>query len=126
MGYEQFLIHLFGDYVTQTDWMAKNKTSNFHPAIAHGVVYSLPFFLLDISALAWFVIFSTHVIIDRFRLARYMIFAKNWLQNRKLQWKDCNNTGYPNEMAPWMSVWLLIAADNWLHLTINYFAIKYL
>lgn len=126
MGMELLLLHLLGDYVTQTDWMAKNKTTNWHPAIAHGVAYSLPFFILDISALAWFVIFSTHVVIDRFRLARYMIFAKNWLHNRQLKWKDCNKTGYPNDMPPWMSVWLMIVADNFLHLLINYLAIRYL
>lgn len=126
MGYEQLLLHLFGDYITQTDWMAKNKTQHWHPAIVHGVVYSLPFFLLDISALSWFVIFSSHVVIDRFRLARYVVFAKNWIHDRSLKWKDCDKTGYPNDMPVWMSVWLLIIADNTLHLVINYFAIKYL
>jgi hypothetical protein len=106
--------------------MAKNKTTNWTAATCHGVVYSLPFYLLGISAEAWFVIFSTHVLIDHFRLARYVVFAKNWFSNPFLKWKDCNVTGYPNDMLPWLSTLLLIIADNTLHLLINYFSIKYL
>ena len=28
---EQLLLHLVGDYVTQTDWMAKKKFESFPP-----------------------------------------------------------------------------------------------
>lgn len=127
MEYLQLLAHLFGDYVTQTDWMAKNKTKNIWAAYAHGVVYTLPFFFfIPMSELAWLTILFTHVIIDRFRLARYVIFAKNWLNDTSLKWIDCDKTGYPNDVPAWMSVWLMIAADNTLHLIVNYLSIKYL
>lgn len=33
--------------------------------------------------LPWLVIFVTHFLIDRFRLARYVVWAKNWLGPRK-------------------------------------------
>lgn len=124
---EQLLLHLLGDYVTQTDRIAKDKTSRWDAAILHGFIYSGPFILfLPISTLAWFVIFSTHVLIDRFRLAKYLIFAKNWIDDRSIKWEDCNKTGYSNDAPPWMSVWLMIIFDNFLHLAINYLSIKYL
>lgn len=123
---EQLLLHLLGDYVTQSDWMAKNKTSRWWPATAHGLVYSLPFFLLNISVLTWFAIFATHVLIDHFRLARYVVFAKNWINDTSLRWKDCARTGYPEDRPDWLTVWLLIIADNTCHLLVNYAAIKWL
>lgn len=125
--YEQLLLHLFGDYITQTDWMANNKTKSWVAAWIHGWVYSLPFyFWLDISFEAYLVLFISHVWIDHFRAARYVVFAKNWITNWDLKWRDCNRTGYPNTMPEWLSVWLLIITDNALHLGINYLSIKYL
>jgi len=35
-------------------------------------------------------------------------------------------TGYPADALPWLAFWLLIIADNVLHLTINFFALRYL
>jgi len=123
---EQLLLHLFGDYITQTDWMADNKTDSIVPATVHGFVYSLPFVLLTTSPLALGVIFITHVLIDHYRLAKYLVFAKNWLTNMSLKWEDCKVTGYPSDKPVWLTVWLLIIADNTLHLIINYSAIKWL
>lgn len=123
---EQLLLHLIGDYVTQTDWMANEKTKQTKAAVVHALVYSLPFLLLSPSVAAFLVICISHGIIDRFRLARYVIFAKNWITNRSLKWEDCKGTGYPSAVPPWMSVWLMIIADNTLHLTINYTALRWL
>jgi Protein of unknown function (DUF3307) len=75
------ILHLIGDYVTQSDWMAQNKTKRFAPAAAHAVVYSLPFLLLKPSWTAFAVILVTHFLIDRYRLARYVV----WLKNAVLQ-----------------------------------------
>jgi ABC-type multidrug transport system permease subunit len=61
------------------------------------MIYSLPFLLIGSEA-AFFVIFLTHFFIDR----------------------------YPYNSVPWMSTWLLIVADNTLHLSINYLALRYL
>jgi Protein of unknown function (DUF3307) len=160
----QLLAHLWGDYLLQSDWMAQNKTKRFGPAAFHAFVYALPFLPLAWSArdpsLCWFVIISTHFVIDRYRLARYLVWAKNWLgqkehwlmlddssdddahrllldghlKQRKCwagyqptpPWRFCTNTGYPPGRPDWMAVWLLIIADNTLHLTVNYFALRYL
>lgn len=123
---EQILLHLIGDYLTQTDWMATEKTKRNLAAIAHAVVYSLPFLLLDPSSAAFTVILVSHFVIDRYRLARYVVFAKNWITNRSLAWADCNTTGYHKDTPPWLAFWLLIIADNTLHLCINYGALRWL
>ena len=123
---EQILLHLFGDYITQTDWMAKTKTSKTMAAVIHAAVYSLPFLLLGPSMLALAVIFATHALIDRYRLARFVVFAKNWTTQPSLQWADCSATGYHKDTPPWLAFWLLIIADNTMHLMINYAALRWL
>lgn len=123
---EQLLLHLVGDYITQTDWMATEKTKRNTAAGVHALVYGLPFFLLTSSWLAVSIIISTHYLIDRYRLARFVVFAKNWATNRSLCWADCSATGYPGATPPWLAVWLLIIADNTIHLCINYGALRWL
>lgn len=121
----QLILHLIGDYVTQSDWMANRKTCNTFAAFCHATVYGLPFFLIgDWKALL--VIWSTHLLIDRFRLARFVVFAKNFMGWPWPTWEDCKATGYPSARPSWLAVWLLIAADNTLHLAINWLALKYL
>lgn len=123
---EQLVLHLIGDYLTQTDWMAKNKTISTPVAVLHAAIYSLPFMLLTQSVAALAVIFATHALIDRYRLARFVVFAKNWATQPSLQWADCSATGYHNDMPPWLAVWLMIVADNTIHLTINYASMRWL
>lgn len=123
---EQLLLHLIGDYITQTDWMAQNKAKNWGVAYLHACVYALPFILLSPSVIAWFCILWTHFIIDHFRLARYVVFAKNWITQPSLKWADCSTTGYHKDTPPWLAFWLLIIADNTMHLTINYAALRWL
>lgn len=141
----QLILHLLGDYVFQSDWMAQNKTKRFAPAAAHALVYSLPFLLLDPSLAAFLVILVTHFFIDRYRLARFVVWAKNVLLDPSFwrmhlvrdretmaaflgrwSWHNCSGTGYPSDAPPWLAVWLLIAADNTLHLAINYAALRWL
>lgn len=157
----QLLCHLFGDYVLQSDWMAQNKTKAHWPAFVHALLYSLLFLPLcwhqshsgwyrfgdgpwawyytpsRFAWLAWLVIFGTHFLIGRYRLARYVVWAKNWiapysrtLWEQRMSWKACEHTGYVPEdrggPPSWMAVWLLIIADNACHLLINYLALRYL
>ena len=122
----QLILHLIGDYITQTDYMASNKTKSLRIAFLHAIVYTIPFILVTQSPVALLVILISHAIIDRYRLARYVIFAKNYLNDRTLKWKDCNKTGYPNSIPEWLTVWLMIIADNTLHLTINFIAITFM
>lgn len=123
---EQLLAHLFGDYVLQNDWMANNKTNSWWPAFVHAFTYSIPFIFITQSLLALFVIFLTHLLIDHYRIARLVVFAKNWLGDRTLKWEDCRATGYHKEKPIWLAVWLLIIVDNCLHLGVNYAAIRWL
>lgn len=138
---EQLILHLIGDYCTQSDWMAQNKTKRWFPAIAHATIYSLPFLLIG-SWTAVLVIWLTHAVIDRFRLARYLCWAKNWIAPWETRWiaeagghhkippnwpwKSCQATGYPPETPAWLAVWLMILADNTIHLAINYCALRWL
>lgn len=123
---EQLLLHLIGDYITQTNWMATEKTRKGIAALSHATVYAIPFLLLSPSIGAIFVIWGTHFFIDRYRLARYVVFAKNWITQPSLKWDDCNATGYHKDMPPWLAFWLLIIADNTMHLCINYIALSML
>jgi hypothetical protein len=122
----ELLIHLFGDYITQTDWMAKNKTQSFHIAFLHAAVYTLPFLLLSPSWEAIAVICISHAVIDHYRLATHLIFFKNKLTHPSLKWNDCKETGYHKDTPIWLSTWLMIITDNILHLAINHFALKWL
>jgi hypothetical protein len=122
----ELILHLLGDYVTQSDWMASEKTKNSTAAAAHALVYSLPFLLLGPSLSAFAVILGTHFVIDRYRLARYVAYAKNYLAPQKwwFQWADCSATGYHKDRPAWLAVWLMIAADNTLHLAINHLSLR--
>jgi len=123
---EQLILHLIGDYVTQSDWMAQQKTKSTFAALCHATIYSLPFLLIG-NARAVFVIWVTHFLIDRFRLARYVVFAKNFMCPRPWPvWEDCKATGYPSASPAWLAVWLMIAADNTLHLAINWACLRWI
>lgn len=138
---DQLVAHAIGDYVLQSDWMANEKTKKSIAAALHAVTYSLPFCLIAQSGLAMAVIIVTHFIIDRWRLARYVCWAKNFFappstmlevegkvihQRWWHPWADCVGTGYHRDRPPWMAVWLMIIADNVLHVLCNGAAIKYL
>lgn len=123
---DQLLCHAVGDYVLQSDWMATAKTKRSVAALAHVVTYALPFLLLRPSLAALAVIVGTHFIIDRWRLARFVVWLKNFLGPGNPPWASCNLTGYPNDRPSWMSVWLLIIADNVMHVAINGAALRWL
>lgn len=109
--YLGLLFHLIGDYLFQNDWMANEKTRDSKVAVLHAVTYSA-LFLFIVSPLLWLIIFITHFLIDRFRLATYWIKLVNW------NWKS-TNFGYANDKPKWMSVWLMIIVDNIFHILIN-------
>lgn len=150
---DQIIVHAIGDYLLQSDWMASEKTKRHAPAFAHALVYSLPFLIFAPSLAAFAVILGTHFLIDRYRLARYVVWAKNFLAPkwipfcnygchritdafalkcgscrsvRNMPWRDCRGTGYPSDRPAWLAVWLLIFADNILHVVINGLALRYL
>lgn len=122
-----FLAHFIGDYLLQSDWMAQEKTQRWWPAIAHALTYGLPFLILTRSVPALAVIVVTHAIIDHYRLARHVVWAKNLLAPKRYRhpWSECNSTGYHQDRPIWMAVWLMIIADNTIHTIINVAAITW-
>jgi hypothetical protein len=129
LALEIVLAHLVGDYILQTHWMATEKTSRWAPAIAHGLTYTLPYLLVTQSPAALLVIGSTHIVIDRYRLARHLMWFKNQFAPRAFRpsWAEARiNGGYAASTPAWMAVWLMIIADNTVHLLINTAAVIWL
>jgi len=126
---DQLVCHAIGDYILQSHWMATEKTKRSFAALGHVFFYALPFMFLRPSLAAWAVIVGTHFVIDRWRLARFVVWAKNvglGATGPEMSWANCKVTGYPSETPAWLSVWLLIIADNIMHVLINAAALKYL
>ena len=82
MGYEQLLIHCIGDYWLQADWAALHKTKSWKAALWHVFLYGLPFMILTRHFLPLVLIVGTHLLIDKFALAKYLCYAKNNLAPR--------------------------------------------
>jgi len=125
----QLVAHAIGDYVLQSDYMATEKTKATRAALAHVICYALPFLMLTRSWKALLFITSTHFVIDRWRLARYVVWAKEWLTfywRRPKPFAECAATGYDPEKPLWMSVWLMIIADNLMHVLLNAVALRWL
>ena len=153
---DQLVAHAIGDYLLQSDWMANKKRTEDAAAAVHALVYTLcfiPFWTRGPLPVSLFVICFTHFLIDRYGLARYVVWAKNflapaWLPKpdsmklckpheqadclicsaliANLPWSECQGTGYPPDRPPFLAVWLLIIADNILHVLINGLALRYL
>jgi hypothetical protein len=150
---QQLIAHLFGDYVFQTQWMAGNKTKRSLPCFVHAVFYTLPFVCITQSWKALLVIAVFHFVIDRWKVARYLIWLKEQLGSQQApRWEWCRMTGYFDQevarastavvddvaelcdlhkddsmnIPVWLRVWLLIITDNTMHLLTNYLAIAYL
>lgn len=122
------LAHFVGDYILQTHYMATQKTSRWLPAILHGITYTLPFLFATHSVAALLVIGLTHIVIDRFRLARHLMWFKNQFAPKEFrpERSELKTTGYPASTPAWLSVWLMIIADNTTHVVINTLAIIFL
>lgn len=150
------LCHLVGDYLLQSDYMAQAKTQKSVPALLHALTYTLPFLCLTLSWKALLFIAVTHYLIDRYRLARYVCWTKNFLAPKWIEvdvpakfaseeiaeaagpnatakksirnhpWAECDATGYHKDRPVWLSVWLLIITDNTLHLLCNAAALRWL
>lgn len=124
---DQLLAHAVGDYILQSDWMASEKTKKSIAAVAHVATYTLPFLFLTQSIVALAFVAGTHFAIDRWRLARYACWVKNWLGPWPyVPWKECAATGYAPDRPPWLSVWLLIITDNVMHVILNGVALRWL
>jgi Protein of unknown function (DUF3307) len=124
-----FAAHLVGDYVLQSHWMAVEKVKHWWPALVHGAVYTLPFLFVTQSIPALLVIALTHTVIDRYRLAKYVGWAKNQLgpkSSRPSFSEAMANGGYSATTPVWLSSFLLFVADNTIHLLVNAAAVVWL
>lgn len=104
------ILHLIGDFVLQNDWMAEHKTKftreGFLACFVHCLVYSAPFYSLNFSVEHTFLVFITHFIIDKFRLAYY--------------WCEFMNVGARLENGHWLKTYLIFQVDMCFHLICNY------
>lgn len=123
---KQLLAHLAGDYVVQSDWMAQTKTKGHLPAAAHALSYAACFLPLTRDPRRLAFIAASHFVIDRWRLARHVVYAKNQLAPKgwRYRWADAKKTGYPDSRDAWMTVWLMIIADNTMHGICNALALR--
>lgn len=116
------LAHLIGDFVLQTDHMAERKTEANAPAAAHAVSYALPFFALTRRWQPLVVIAGTHFLIDRYRLARHITWARN--QAAPKAWRPGHtSTGSGPDKPVWAATGVLILVDNTMHGVINRWAL---
>jgi Protein of unknown function (DUF3307) len=121
------ICHMVGDYVLQTDAMAQRKTRDSLWCAFHALTYGMVFLVVRPSPAALVVVIVTHFLIDRFRLARYVIAVKNATTDpANARAFFASPTGYLAETPPWMAVWLFIACDNTLHVAINAAALMFL
>jgi hypothetical protein len=147
------IAHMFGDYVVQTDHMARNKVrtpdspGGAVEAALHAATYTACYVPLtrDLRALA--VIGGTHYVIDRYRLAKRLVWLRNQAAPKasRYPWSEADafgapaservvrnpgdlvgmieRTGHAGQPA-WLSGWLLFLADNACHLAINEWALR--
>ena len=118
----ELLAHAIGDYVIQTDHMAARKVEAHGPALLHAMTYTLPFITLTRRWQPLVVIAGTHFVIDRWRLAKHVAWAKNQLAPKAYR-PDHTATGYGKDKPEWMAVWLMIFLDNTMHGLINHCAL---
>ena len=122
----QLVAHLVGDFILQTDWMAREKYRSSLACLVHVVVYTLPFLLLTQSPEALLVIAGTHFAIDRWRLPRYLIWVRNLPFPGHHPFSECSHTGFQKDMPADLARFLYILIDGICHVLINGAAIYYL
>lgn len=133
LGLGVILAHLAGDYILQSDSMAQRKTSSWRWALVHASFYTAPYagllFVLH-GRLDWaliaalLIIGGTHAVIDRYRLAKHLIWAMNRVLPHDVRddypWAEAReNQGYRASSPAWMRTWLMIIVDNTAHLCLN-------
>lgn len=147
---DQLVAHAVGDYIIQSDWMANNKRKSSFAAAVHAITYTLPFLLITHRIDPLVAICVSHFFVDRFGLARFLVWLKNgpFTYNRivigtpgtddlgigeypsRQEWgwflKPITPTGYAEDKPPFMAVWLFIIADNIVHVLCNAWALHYL
>jgi hypothetical protein len=126
---EGFLAHLVGDYILQSHWMATEKVKRWAPALIHGAAYALPFLLITRNLWALLIIGGTHAILDHYRVAKYVNWAKNLMAPKAFRTslsESVTNGGFSAEVPAGLATALLIISDNTMHIAINSGALLWL
>lgn len=78
--------HLVGDFVLQSDYIAKTKGENWYHLIVHCILYTLPFYLAFGFVWQFYVLLVSHFVIDSLK-AR---FGKiNYVQDQTMHYCVC-------------------------------------
>ncbi len=123
---DQLIAHGVGDYLLQSEWMAREKTKRSLAALLHSLFYVLPFLFITQNPVTLGVIAGSHFVIDRWYLARHVAWLKNrpWPGSRP--WSECKATGFGPDTPPWVAGWLVVIIDNLVHILVNGLAITYI
>lgn len=123
---DQIVAHIVGDFILQTDWMAREKVRRSFACLVHVVVYTLPFLWLTQVPETLLVIAGTHFAIDRWRLPKYLIWVRNLPFPGNRPWSESSQTGFGKDVPDDMARLLYIIVDGICHVLINGVAIHYL
>ena len=75
--YKLLACHMLGDYVLQTDFLAKTKGTNVWHMLAHCVTYTVPFaFVFGIDWRIWFLL-VLHLLIDALKALHYIGYVSD-------------------------------------------------
>lgn len=121
------LAHLVGDYVLQTNHVARVKTKSSFVCLFHALLYTLPFLVLSwtvyrsVVLAALVVIGVTHFVIDRWRLARMFLWVRNQCSPVlfRYSWREAGVYGEAPGEPSYIAFWTLVIVDNTFHLLIN-------
>lgn len=121
------LIHGIGDFILQSGWMAMLKPKSWWVALLHVTTYTPLFLLITLSPLALVTIAGTHLIIDRFTLAKHVIRLRNHIltpSQHRPQWASTAGTGFaPGTVDPVTAATLVTIVDQIIHVGINSLAL---
>jgi hypothetical protein len=106
----QLIAHLIGDFALQNDWMAENKgkftIAGWLSCFIHCAVYSLTFLLITFDIQKLLLVFLSHFLIDKFRLA--------------FHYCEIVKVGARFDFTNWLKVYLIFMVDMCFHLSCNY------
>ena len=78
--------HLIGDFVLQSDFLAKTKGQNWYHLIAHCILYTIPFYVCFGFVWQYPVLLASHIVIDSLK-ARFQKI--NLAQDQILHYLFC-------------------------------------
>lgn len=109
----QLAAHMCGDYLFQSHAMALGKGRSSRWALAHAVTYGVAFLPVTRDPVALAGVVGAHFVVDRWRLARFVVWAKNGARG------PVTATGYPAGTPDGLALGLFVVADNTIHVLLN-------